>query len=235
MKKIFVTLLAVLAVSVSMSAGDSKFNKDVDLTFGNDFFVVQPISYIGYGYHLPFDGMSDAQKSAFNSEFFVNVMELGIRPFGNGLIALGVDYGFDSYRLDKKNLWDAESGGSVWKHPIDLSPYKEIKRSVLRVHTLAIPLSFELQAGKCAFRVGAAGEYNLPAVVKSKCINKDDVATKIKVKGINTVQFNYSLFGAISYGGFGVFVRYRPSYQFEEGKGPHFKSLSIGAVIGLGM
>ena len=235
MKKVFITLVALMAVAFSMDAQNKvKFSEDADLAFGNDFFVVEPISYLGYGYHLKNSEMNDAQN-AFNSEFFINIMELGLRPFKGGMFTIGVDYDLDQYRLDKDHLWGAETNKNVWIRPLATSPYQSVKYSRLNVHTFAIPVAFEFDAGKCAFRIGAAGEYNLPAVNKDKVINKEGKSLKGKETGIPVNEFTYSFFGAISYGGLGVYVKYNPCYQFADGVGPQFKSLTIGAVLGLGM
>lgn len=235
MKRIVITLLAIAAMTFSMNAQtDVKFSEDADLAYGNEFFFVEPVSYIGYGVHLPNTEMA-TEMSLFNNEFFVNVMELGLRPSKCTMFAIGVDYKLDQYRLNKYSLWGAESGNSVWIRSLISTPYQEVAYSRLNVHTLSIPLSFECQFGKCSFRVGAAGEYNLPAVNKDKLISNDGSKVKNKVTGIPVKEFNYSLFGAVNYGGLGLYVRYRPMYQFNDGLGPQFKSLSVGAVIGLGM
>lgn len=236
MKKVIFTLVALLAVTFTMSAGNKKvrFSEDADLAFGNDFFVVEPISYLGFGYHLKNSQMDIAQDAA-NTEFFINIMELGIRPFKGGMFAIGVDYDLDQYRLDKNHFWGAETGKNAWIRSLGMSPYKSVKYSRLNVHTFSIPVSFEFDAGKCAFRLGAAGEYNLPAVNKEKLVKSEGGIVKNKIKNIPVNEFSYSFFGSISYGGLGVYVKYNPVCQFAEGSGPSFKTLTLGAVIGLGM
>ena len=222
----------MLAFTMMMPAQNVEFSEDCDVAFGNEVFVVEPLSYIGYGYQIK---SAYPENAGFSDEFFINAMELGFRPFGNALIAIGVDYKMDTYRLDKQHLWGAEEGGSVWKRDAGSLPGSSaLKSSKLRVHTFAIPLSFELNAGKSSFRIGAAGEYNLPAVVKNK-ISQDGGVTKETKKGIGVNEFTYSAFGSISYGGLGVYVRYRPSFQFAEGQGPHVNNLTVGLVLGLGM
>ena len=232
MKKIFVTLFAMLAFSMMMPAQNVEFSEDADLTFGNEVFVVEPISYIGYGYQIK---GNYPDVAGYSDEFFINAMELGIRPFKNALIAIGVDYKLDTYRLDKAHLWGAEDGGSIWKRDASSLPGSStLKSSKLRVNTFAIPLSFELNAGKSSFRIGAAAEYNLPAKVSNKIKTSDGVNKEVK-KGLGVNEFTYSAFGSISYGGLGVYVRYRPSFIFEEGSGPHYNNLTVGLVMGLGM
>ena len=232
MKKIFVTLFAMLAFSMMMPAQNVEFSEDCDLTFGNEVFVVEPLSYIGYGYQLK---SAYPENAGYSDEFFVNAMELGFRPFSNGLIAIGVDYKMDTYRLDKNSMWTAVTNGNIHRDPASMLPgNSSLKSSRLRVHTFSIPLSFELNAGKSSFRIGAAGEYNLPAIVKTKMIDDNEVST-VKGKGTCMNEFTYSAFGSISYGGLGVYVRYRPASQFIDGKGPYVNNLVVGLVMGLGM
>ena len=232
MKKIFAITLAILAFGTGLSAQNITFSEDIDVTYGNDVFVVQPLSYIGYGYHFSGNGMTEEQK-AFNSEFFFNVMELGLRPASWLGIYLGVDYDLDVYRLDDTHFWGAEAGNTVWKRSLGMSTFSDVKTSKLLVHSLTIPLSLEFKAGKCAARVGVAGEYNLPATVRNKLLSGTDL-TKDRVTGIPTKDFGYSLFGALSYGGLGIYARYRPVAQFEDGVGPAFTTFTVGGVIGLG-
>lgn len=228
MKKVFLTILALLAVSFSINAQKVGFNKDTDLTFGNKVFVVQPVSYLGFGYHLKSQKMAPAQD-AFNSEFFVNIMELGIRPSKSIMIALGVDYDLDQYRLNKNHVW----GEDADIMNLDMASFARKDYSRLNVHKFAIPLSVEFRAGKSAFRLGAAGEYNLPAVVKTKGVTQSGASEKEKEKITSIKQFSYSVFGAISYGGFGVYARYTPMQVF--GGNPTTQTFTVGAVLGLGM
>ncbi|MBO4416986.1 MAG: hypothetical protein J5801_02555 [Bacteroidales bacterium] len=231
MKKLFLALVVLLAVSFSMQAQRKvEFSEDADLEFGNKVFVVEPISYLGYGYHLKSKEMAPEQN-AFNSEFFVNIMELGIRPAKSFMIALGVDYDLDQYRLDNGHVWGADARiQSLARADLSKKSY-----SRLNVHTFAIPLSLEFRAGKSAVRIGAAGEYNLPAVVKTKGVTEDGFTTKVKEKVLDVKQFNYNVFASLSYGGLGVYARYSPSQIFVGDNAPVVQTFTVGAVIGLGM
>lgn len=232
MKKIFVTLFAMLAFSMMMPAQNVEFSEDCDVAFGNEVFVVEPLSYLGYGYQIK---SAEPEKAGYSSEFFINAMELGFRPFSTGLIAIGVDYKLDTYRQIKDYFWAANDNGNIISYPASTLPGSTtLKKAKLLVHTFSIPLSFEVNAGKSSFRIGAAGEYNLPAVAKYKMVNNGE-SSSVKGKGTGINEFTYSAFGSISYGGLGVYVRYRPSYQFVEGQGPHFNNLVVGLVMGLGM
>jgi hypothetical protein len=234
MKKVIFTFVAMLAVTLTMGAQKVRFTEDADLAFGDKTFVVEPLSYLGYGYHFKTNEM-DSEQNAFNNEFFINIIELGLRPFKGGMFSLGVDYDLDQYRLKKSSYWFGIEDKGVVIIPVELSTYKKIKSSCLNVHTFSVPLSFELEAGRCAFRIGAAGEFNLPAVTRGRYVGLDGSNIRNRIPNIPVNQFTYSLFGTISYGGLGIYVRYRPIYQFAEGAGPLFKTLTLGAVLGIGM
>lgn len=231
MKKAFLAIVVLLTVSFSMQAQKKvEFGKNADFAFGNKVFVVEPISYLGYGYHIKSHDMAPAQD-AFNSEFFINIMELGIRPAKSFMIALGVDYDLDQYRLDKGHVWGTDA--SIMS--TERAGFSKKNYSRLNVHKFAIPLSFEFKAGKSAIRIGAAGEYNLPAVVKTKGVTTDGITTKVKEKVLDVKQFNYNVFGAISYGGLGVYARFTPSQVFVGDDAPKVQTFTVGLVLGLGM
>lgn len=236
MKKVLIAIVALFAVTFSASAQQNvRFSKEANLAFGNKVFFVEPVSYLGYGAHILRGAETPGIKGGYSNEFFVNIMELGIRPTKTIMFALGVDYNLDHYRLDKEHVWGADSdNGTVWSNSLSMTKFKEIKYSRLNVHTFAIPVSFEVRANKGAFRIGAMGEYNLPAVVKNKGITADGVS-KNRTTGITTNEFTYSFFAALSYGGLGVYGKYSPAFQFADGIGPRFNAITIGAVLGLGM
>ena len=107
---------------------------------------------------------------------------------------------------------------------------------------MAIPVSFEQNFGKCDLRIGIAGEYNYAGVSKFKAIDNNGTSIKETKSGerfsdsIKVRPFTYNVFGALSFGGLGLYVRYNPMPQFEEGFGPQFeKTLTFGLVCGLGM
>ena len=234
MKKAFLAIVVLLTVSFSMQAQKKvEFGKNADFAFGNKVFAVEPISYLGYGYHIKSQKMDSAQD-AFNSEFFINIMELGIRPSKSFMIALGVDYDLDQYRLDRNHIWGADA--SI--QSLSSAGFNKKNYSRLNVHKFAIPLSFEIKAGKSAIRLGAAGEYNLPAVVKTKGVTADGYTTKSKEKVLGdryVKQFSYNVFGAISYGGLGVYARFTPSQLFVGDDAPKVQTFTVGLVLGLGM
>lgn len=234
MKKVLIAIVALLAVTFSASAQQNvRFSKEANLAFGNKVFFVEPVSYLGYGFHLMNKTMS-TEQNAFNNEFFVNIMELGLRPTKNIMFALGVDYNLSQYRLDSNHAWAAQENDKVWITSSTTS-FSKLKYSRLNVHTFAIPLSFEVRANKGAFRIGAMGEYNLPAVVKNKGVDNSGSTVRKKITGIKTNDLTYSFFGSLSYGGLGVYGKYSPAFQFAEGDGPHFNTITIGLVLGLGM
>jgi len=234
MKKVIITLAALVAVTFGMAAQESgTMSKVADHSMNRGAFFFEPISYWSLGYHLKNSEMADAQN-AFNDEFTLNLVEFGIRPYSSGLISIGINWDWDCYRLDKNHIWGADATtGTAWIRPLEMSPYKSKVRSNLVVNSFSAPISFQQNFGKGAIRIGAVGEYNLPAKAKTKVIDSEDKKVSDVVKGIKTQTFTYGFFGAISYYGFGVYAKYCPTYQFADGVGPHFKTLTVGLVIGL--
>ena len=55
------------------------------------------------------------------------------------------------------------------------------------------------------------------------------------VKGIPTRTLTYHFTVAASYGGLGLYARFNPISQFEEGIGPQYRAITVGVVLGLGI
>ena len=237
MKIVLISLFAIIAMTLTASAQSTRkvsFSEDANLSFGSKVFFVEPLSYMGYGWHMWDSKYLTKSDFAYCNEFFINIMELGVRPTKALMFTLGVDYDLDQYRPDNGHYWGATENSNVWRAS-SIASFNKLNYSRLNVHSFSMPLSVEIHAGKSAFRVGAAGEYNLPAVVKNKGVNTAGDTVKNKITGIVTRDFSYSFFASISYGGLGVYARYRPAFQFAEGEGPAIKTFTIGAIMGLGM
>ena len=220
------------------------FNEDADFSLGKGAFSVEPLSYFAFGDHnlLNVDTDFENNKGKAQTEFFMNLLEFRIRPYDTGMFTLGVDFDWDYYRLRDTYFWVPDaSKEKVTIGSMENSGFKRIKKSRLSVRTLSVPVAFEQDFGKFTIRIGAAGEYNLPAVSRFKGQSRDGDTVKEWKGGehfsdqIKTRRFTYNIFGAFSYGGLGVYVKYSPMTQFEEGFGPQFNTISFGVISGLGM
>ena len=245
MKRILTFFAAVLAGGMMAVAQTVEFNEDADLSIRKGVFSTEFVSYEYFGdhYFLNADQSFLDNKGRVNSEFVLNLVELRINPYESGMFSIGVDLAWDYYRLNKDHLWLPTSD----KTGVDIasreaSGFSKIKRSNLTVRSVSIPVSFEQNFGKCDLRIGIAGEYNYAGVSKFKAIDNNGTTIKETKSGerfsdsIKVRPFTYNVFGALSFGGLGLYVRYNPMPQFEEGFGPQFeKTLTFGLVCGLGM
>ena len=245
MKRILTFFAAVLAGGMMAFAQTVEFNEDADLSIRKGVFSTEFVSYEYFGdhYFLNADQSFLDNKGRVNSEFVLNLVELRINPYESGMFSIGVDLAWDYYRLNKDHLCLPTSD----KTGVDIasreaSGFSKIKRSNLTVRSVSIPVSFEQNFGKCDLRIGIAGEYNYAGVSKFKAIDNNGTTIKETKSGerfsdsIKVRPFTYNVFGALSFGGLGLYVRYNPMPQFEEGFGPQFeKTLTFGLVCGLGM
>ena len=245
MKRILTFFAAVLAGGMMAFAQTVEFNEDADLSIRKGVFSTEFVSYEYFGdhYFLNADQSFLDNKGRVNSEFVLNLVELRINPYESGMFSIGVDLAWDYYRLNKDHLWLPTSD----KTGVDIasreaSGFSKIKRSNLTVRSVSIPVSFDQSFGKCNLRIGIAGEYNYAGVSKFKAIDNNGTTIKETKSGerfsdsIKVRPFTYNVFGALSFGGLGLYVRYNPMPQFEEGFGPQFeKTLTFGLVCGLGM
>ena len=245
MKRIVTILAAVIATGMTAFAQNVEFNEDADLSIRKGIFSTEFVSYEYFGdhYFLNADQTFLDNKGRVNSEFVLNLIEMRINPYESGMFSIGVDLAWDYYRLDKDHFWlpnSDKTGVAIASR--ETYGFSKIKRSNLTVRSVSVPVSFEQNFGKCALRVGVAGEYNYAGVSKFKAVDNNGTTVKETKSGdrfsdsIKVRPLTYNVFGALSFGGLGVYVRYNPMPQFEEGYGPQFeKTLTLGIVCGLGM
>ena len=237
-------LLFVGAVSAQVENRKLDFDEDTDFFIGKGAFKAEPLSYFLFGDHYFFnaDDSFNNNKGKSNTEFGFNLIELGIKPYESGMLSVGVDLDWNYYRLDSWHYWlPGQDKTSVSIETMENSGLKKIKKSRLSVRTIALPVCFEQNFGSIDIRIGAIGEYNFPGVSKFRGVSADGATIKETKSGTrfsNTVKtntFTYSFFGAISFGGCGMYLKYRPAFQFMEGYGPQFQTLTCGLITGLGM
>ena len=237
MKKLMILLAFLLTAMPGLKAqtyrNNIAFDQSTDFSFGTDPFTFEALSYLGWGVHMPTNEMKEAQSKALNSEFFLNIIEMRTRLYRNGLLTLGVDWDRDCYRLDRHYFWMPLTS---LKH-VEIVPAGSlrIRKSNLVVHTFSFPMSFEHRIGEWVLRFGGALDYNLPAKTRVKAESPHGDRTRDITKGIPTRTLTYHLTAALSYGGMGLYARYNPLPQFEEGVGPQYRAITFGLIWGLGM
>ena len=250
MKRLLSSLIGLVAVcSLAFAQGANAFGEGLaekNSVYFGDYFEVSGLSYIGVGLSIPHNlggssDFTDHTNMFRNNEFFFNVVELQARPFDGGVISLGADLSWEYYRLKKSHYWSAELNNTkadVHEIGVDI---KSVRKSQLSVMTFSFPLSFEYNLGSFSFRAGAAAELNLNGIVRFRGEGMDGSNISENTSGkrysnhISTNLFTYSLFASASYGGLGVYTRFRPTAQFAPGYGPCVNTFTVGIVMGLGM
>lgn len=244
MKKILVALASALLFSAALTAQIQplrvSFDDDAVLALGSKSTSVEAFSYISFGKDL-FEDDFTPEMNKFK-DFTLNLVEFRFRPYETGQLSIGIDYERSMYRLEQYYFWGCgPDGGTVFPVHVMDSEFTKIKKSKLIVNSLSFPVSFEQAVGKWSLRFGVAGELNRNGRTKLKAVTKEGETVKYVSKepygynNIKTNRFTYSFMAAISYGGFGFYMRYRPTYQFEPDCGPEIKTLTMGVIVGLGM
>lgn len=245
MKKFFSIVASATIFSFGLAAQNNfEFGEDADFSIRKGAFSAETVSYVAFGDHNLLDVDVDFQnnKGKALTEFYMNIIELRVHPYETGMFTLGVDFDWDYYRLRNTYFWQPDaSKEKVSIASMEGSGFKRIKKSRLSVRTLSVPIAFEQSFAKFTLRIGAAGEYNFPAISRFKGESRDGATVKEWKDGdhfskqIKTKPFTYNIFGSLSFGGIGVYVKYSPVTQFEQGYGPQFKSLTFGVISGIGM
>ena len=109
MIKRFITILAATAVLAGSSFAQEskdriKFNEDADFSIRKGAFSAELLSYLAFGDHYVMNAASGFNNAERNStETVINLIELRLHPYETGMFAIGVDFDWDYYRLDKSS------------------------------------------------------------------------------------------------------------------------------------
>ena len=189
---------------------------------------MEVLSHMGFGYNIV--KTTDFEPSA-SEEFFINILNLDLRPTDFLGFEIGVDYKTvdfrskeDAFYLDNNNVIHA----MPYKAKYDVNYTKNFSR--FRTNTFSAPVTLNLYAGPVTIGGGAEANFNLPGRVKDKFF-VDGKKNKNIEKGAQFNKFNYNFLGYISYEDTGIYVRYYPknSRLMPEG-GVDVSFLTIGVI-----
>lgn len=159
-----------------------------------------------------------------------NSFHFGITPVGLDIdldrkrkfgFSTGLRYTVDNYRLSNNSITLGREDGRIVPVALD----EPAGKSKLRITSLGFPLQFSCEpvrhlniavVGYCDFTVGINSIYKKPKV-------------KNGLSGVN--PFRFGIGGAVSYRGFGVYVRYGITPLFRSSAGPTCHPLSFGVCI----
>lgn len=159
-----------------------------------------------------------------------NSFHLGVTPIGLSVrldkrgkfeFSTGLRYTIDNYRLSDNSITLGREEGRIVPVPLD----EKADKSKLRTTSLGVPLQFSFDpirrlriavVGYCDFMLGSNAIYKKPK-------------EKNSLSGVNPFQFG--LGGSVSYGGFGVYVRYGVTSLFKSSAGPSCHPVSFGVCV----
>ena len=199
MKKVFTILSVIMALTAFSTPASAQFTFDKD--------IIEPVSHIGFGYNIV---NTNAFKSSYSEEFFVNILTLNLFPVENFGVQIGVDYktvGFeskdDAFYLDGNKKVQAEP----FKDKYPVSYTKNYSR--FRTNTFSAPVMLTVEAGNFSMSAGAEANLNLTGRVKDKYLVNGKKVKNID-KGAQFNRFNYNFIFSLSYDDTGLYVKYYP-------------------------
>ena len=173
-------------------------------------FNFQVLSHLGYGWHLVTAPQFDKGLRRRNGEFFMNAVELDLRPARWISMGLGADLKWQDFTPAGGSVFAKDEAGNVI---LAAAPPVDDKRfSTLHGFSLAAPLTLGFHLGPAGLSLGAELVYTPASCVTIKdtySIGASDYSVKTKgCVGIPAISWN--AFASLSLGMTGIYVRYYP-------------------------
>ena len=238
MKKLVLAAVAAL-LSVGLSAQSFSLNEDGTPVVDTDSWSMwNSDGSFGWGYHMMIDGDAEflGNTPAFgkNREIFFSLIGGEFRPVKFLGLSGTIDLNWDSYRLNKTNYWVPDHNGGVAVASLEGSNYTKIKKSILRSFGFDIPVQLKIHLGDVCIGGGIVGEFNFNGRTKFKAVDASGATVKngdMKATDIKSLPFTYSYRASITYAHLGIYGKYSPCSQFQQGFGPQFSYWTIGLIL----
>lgn len=204
MKKLVMLAIAAL-VAIPVFA---QYEKEPVYASSNGKAMFDVFDHIGFGYNAV---QSADYKPGFASDFFLNVLKVGLYPVESLGLELGVD-------LEFNNFSSKESAFKLQNDKVDAVSFEALellsgnfdrKRGNFAVFSLGAPVLVKGIFGKIQIGAGAEAFWNITGTTSAflRQGNRDVTYSERKAK-VN--PFSYAIMGTISYDEFGLFVKYYP-------------------------
>ena len=204
MKRFFLLFaLAITAAAAPAFADDD----DVLYTSPDGKVTFDMFHHIGYGYHIV---NSSDFKSNWSSEFFLNVVKVGVYPTGNLGIELGVDLDFNNFN-SKGSAFIQDSGQLI--QAVDFLAVEtgnlQKPRGGFNTFGLSAPLLVKGIFGDFQLGVGAVATLNLTGDTYYH-FRQDNRRTEISERKAKVNPFTYGILALLSYDDLGLYFKYYP-------------------------
>ena len=222
MKKILAFLTAVLLAVPAFAQDDH-----VIVSSKDGVVSLETVSHMGWGYHFV---KSDDFKRAGSGQFFINLLNLGIRPAEAFGIGLGADFKFD-YIGSRKDSFKLDADKKVQALPFPDTYDKT--RSEINVTSLSFPLLAKVYFGDWHVSLGAEADLNLWGHTYN-FTKEANVRTRVTERKAKLETFSYGLIAAIQHNDFGIFCKYYPkSSKILPDGSVDFSYWTLGVAFGL--
>ena len=226
MKKLVMMALAAL-VAIPVFAQEDEENRVYTASNGKAF--VEIFDHIGYGYHFV---KSADYTPAWSGEFFMNVLEFGLRPAE----VLGIDLGVDMFWSNFDSKTNAFKQDDQLVKAVDFSHYVDgtiqKKNSGFDVFGLTAPLVVKGIFDKFEIGAGAFASWNITGSTYCR-YRQNNVRAQIEEVKAKVNPFTYGFLASVAYDDFGVYFKYYPqsSRLLPEGS-VDLSYMTLGLVIG---
>ena len=186
------------------------------------------VAKAGSNLRIGYAGAANNSNVAGGVDLGINIIEVGVRPYSTGTVALGADFLLDTYHPTSGKYF--LSGG----HSTAIVPsiFSKIRYSTATVIAFGIPLNFTQRlSDNLAITVGAAAKINMNASTRLVYTNSDNKWNTDRVSGIYTNRVTYDIHCSVDVSGFGIYASYSPMNVFESGYGPNFEMFSVGLIF----
>ena len=205
MKKIALLALAAL-ITVPVFAQEEAWDGLVYAS-PNDVVRFEVLSSVGYGYHIV--NTQDFRSNA-SSEYFLNLMSLGLYPIDAIGFELGLDLMFNNFG-SRTHAFSLNQDRKV--QATDFSQFEvgtlDRHRGDFNIFSLNAPLVVKFRAGD--FWIGGGAVASLNLLGSTNYYYRQDYRTvEVTERRAKLNTFTYGLVATLGYNGFGAYFKYYP-------------------------
>ena len=204
MKKLVMLALAALVAFPVFAQEDEEDTRVYTSPNGKVF--VDIIGHLGYGYHFV---NSNDFTPAWSGEFFMNILQLGLRPADVFGIDLDIDFLWNNF--DSKDKAFVQENQIVKTADYDYYTHgaAENKHSGLDVFSLNAPLVLKGIFGDFQLGAGAFATWNISGETFCR-YRQNNVRAQYEEVKAKVNPFTYGFIASVSYKEFGLYFRYNP-------------------------
>ena len=235
MMKRILTLLAGLAASMTLALAQPESLSVY--TSSSEVVHLNMFSHTGYGFHFVSKGEFTANTFG-NGEFFLNILDLNIRPVEAFEIKLGADIAFNHFHSKDYAFYQTGGDAHLMKAvkfadmPSLAGSYSETM-GYFGNFFFSFPLLLKAHIDGFSFGAGAEANLNISGNNGYR-YRQDYKRTDIKEEKLGMNLFSYGIIATLSYNGAGLYFKYYPaSSRILADGSAAFSYWTLGVCFGL--